>query len=125
MNYPHLSPGFCVSSFCNALCAVHFFLRKIGISVNYPHFFPGFLVLKLKCLLGSANFILLYFHRFFGFYGPISWNSQGFVGQCPGFVGQCDFCMSDSPMFSSISGFQGQNGVQKGKEFWGKEPEAL
>ena len=35
----------------------------------------------------------------------------------PGILAQCDFCISDSPMFSSISAFQSRNGVQKGQEF--------
>ena len=41
----------------------------------------------------------------------------------PGFWGQCHFCIPDSPMFSCISGFQGQNGVQKGQESGVSEPE--
>ena len=43
----------------------------------------------------------------------------------PGVLAQCDLCISDSPMFSSISRLHSQNGVQKGQEFWIKEPETL
>ena len=40
-------------------------------------------------------------------------------------MGQCHLCISNSTMFSSISGLMGKSGVQKGQESGVLEPEAL
>ena len=79
-------------------------------------------------LLGARQDSHCIFQGFWAIFTAFSRFCSRFWSDCPlfpGFGGQYHFCISDSCMFSSISAFQAENGVQKGQDLWDKEPETL
>ena len=102
-----------------------FYLRILPIFAGF--FAQVWILIVFSTFFWAQVRILIVFSRVFGRFSlhfPGSVVGFGLIAlYFPGFLGQCHFCISDSPMFSSISGFQGQNGVQKGQDsgVWGPE----